>query len=298
MDISIVIVNYKVKEYIVTLINSIYKYSKSNIDFEIIIVDNNSNDGSVEYIKNKFDKIILIENQVNFGFSYGVNQGASIARGEFMLILNPDTLFVEDTLKSLIDISLKFKIFGAIGPKITFENGATQKSFWRFPTLLNTVLSLLRLDFLNLKKNYFKNKFKNITSVDSISGAAFFVPRELFISVDGFDENLFWMEDIDYCYRVKEKGYKVFFYPKTRIIHLKGKSSEKNFKVSISNQLISKIKYFNIHHKRLSALIIFYFVIIISIFKSMLLIPLIPFSRIYKKKFFAYLFTIRKIIFD
>ena len=153
MDISIVIVNYKVKEYIVTLINSIYKYSKSNIDFEIIIVDNNSNDGSVEYIKNKFDKIILIENQVNFGFSYGVNQGASIARGEFMLILNPDTLFVEDTLKSLIDISLKFKIFGAIGPKITFENGATQKSFWRFPTLLNTVLSLLRLDFLNLKKN-------------------------------------------------------------------------------------------------------------------------------------------------
>ena len=114
MDISIVIVSYNVKEYIISCIHSIYKHSQSNYNFEIVVVDNNSKDGSAERIKKEFPKVTLIENNHNAGFSRAVNQGSSISQGKFLLILNPDTLFVDDCLsKILVEAKIQKKI-GAI----------------------------------------------------------------------------------------------------------------------------------------------------------------------------------------
>ena len=295
MDISIVIVNYNVKEYIISCIHSIYKHSQSNYNFEIVVVDNNSKDGSTEKIKKDFPKVKLIENNYNAGFSKAVNQGSSISLGKFLLILNPDTMFVDDCLsKILIEADIKEK-FGVIGPRLISKNGKIQQSYWRDPTIISTILSLFHLDYFNYNKNYKDEKFENTKIVDSISGGAFFLPREIFTKLKGLNENLFWMEDIDFCIRLREKGYKVYYSPSIKIIHFKGKSSEKNYRVAISNQLISKIKFFRIHHSKLSAKIILAFILFVSLIKSFLIFFASPFSMSYRKKMFAYIYTIRSI---
>tara|TARA_Y100001935_G_scaffold254411_1_gene263386 strand:+ start:1560 stop:2456 length:897 start_codon:yes stop_codon:yes gene_type:complete len=295
MDISIVIVNYNVKEYIISCIHSIYKHSKSNYSFEIVVVDNNSKDGSVERIKKDFPKVKLIENNYNAGFSKAVNQGSSISIGKFLFILNPDTMFVNDCLsKMLIEAGFQEE-FGVIGPSLISKNGKIQQSYWRDPTVISTILSLFHLDNFNYNKNYKGEKFESIKIVDSISGGALFLPREIFTKLKGLNENLFWMEDIDFCIRLREKGYKVYYSSSIKIIHFRGKSSEKNYRVAISNQLISKIKFFRIHHSKISVKIILVCILFVSTIKSFLIFFASPFSTSYRKKMFAYLYTIRSI---
>ena len=295
MDISIVIVSYNVKKYIISCIDSIYKHSKSNYSFEIVIVDNNSIDATVESLSKKFPKISLIRNKYNAGFSSAVNQGVKICQGKLILILNPDTLFVEDSVKQLIEKSKNLKSFGALGPAIVDEKGALQQSFWRYPSVINTILSIFHLDFLNYKKNYRYKKFDKISNVETISGSAFLIPKMIFNKLNGFNENLFWMEDIDLCYRLDQLNYKTYYLPSTKVVHFSGKSAQTNYKVAISNQLLSKIKFFKIHHSNISSNIILISVLFVSAIKSLTIFFIAPFSIIYKKKMAAYLFTIRSI---
>ena len=148
MDIYIVIVNYNVKEYIISCIQSIYKHSKSNYSFEIVIVDNNSRDGTNDALIRDFPKISLIKNKYNAGFSCAVNQGVKICQGNYILILNPDILFIEDALGKLMNAASNQKKLGAIGPALVDKSGALQQSFWRNPSTINTLLSIFHLDIL------------------------------------------------------------------------------------------------------------------------------------------------------
>tara|TARA_Y100000768_G_scaffold311853_1_gene246463 strand:- start:864 stop:1769 length:906 start_codon:yes stop_codon:yes gene_type:complete len=296
MDISIVIVSYNVKEYIISCIDSIYKHSKSNYSFEIVIVDNNSKDDTLDSLNKNFPKISLIKNKYNAGFSFAVNQGVKKCKGKYILILNPDTLFVEDLLEKLIDKAKNQKALGAMGPAIVNDEGTVQQSYWRYPSVFNTLLSIFHLDLLNYKKNYKDKKFDKFSNVESISGAAFLIPRVLFNKLNGFNENLFWMEDIDLCYRLNQMNYKTYYLHSTKLVHFSGKSAATNYKVAISNQLLSKIKFFKIHHSRHSSLLILVSVLFISVVKSIIMLFIAPFSKIYRKKVAAYLFTIRSII--
>jgi GT2 family glycosyltransferase len=296
MDISIIIVSYNVREYIVSCIQSIYKHSKSNYSFEIIVVDNNSKDGTIDSLNKNFPNISLIKNSYNAGFSVGVNNGFKICKGKYILVLNPDTVFVEDTLDKLIDASNKQKEFGAIGPALISENGIMQQSIWRKPSLVNTLLSIFHLDFLNYKKNYRNYNFEDFSMVETISGAAFFFKRDIFVELNGLNEKLFWMEDIDFSMRLNKAGYKTYYFPLTKIIHFSGKSAKKNYKVAISNQLLSKVKFFRIHHSKMSANIILFSILAVSLIKSIIIFFIAPFSKIYRKKLNAYLFTIRSIL--
>ena len=297
MDISVIIVSYNVKEYIISCIHSIYKHSISKYRFEIIVVDNNSIDGSVAKIKKEFPEVVLIKNNNNIGFSRAVNQGARKSKAKYLFILNPDTLLLEDSLFKLKSEIENIDQFSAIGPCLVSENGYNQQSFWRDPTLINTIISISHLDYLNRIKNYKTKKIDNTSIVDSISGGAFFLQRKIFNKLKGFDENLFWMEDIDFCIRLRKIGNHIYYSPKTKIVHYSGKSVESNYKIAISNQLISKIKFFKTHHSKMSAIIILFFVLIISLIKSALLFIVSPFSRVYRKKLIAYLYTIRSILF-
>ena len=296
MDISIIIVSYNVREYIVSCIQSIYKHSKSNHSFEIIVVDNDSKDGTIDSIEKNFPNIPLIKNGYNAGFSAGVNDGFKICKGKYILVLNPDTVFVEDTLDKLINAAKNQKELCVLGPALINGNGTVQQSFWRKPSLLNTLLSIFHLDFLNYKKNYRNNDFDDLTMVETISGAAFFLKRDIFMELNGLNEKLFWMEDIDFSVRLNKAGYKTYYFPLTKIIHFSGKSAEKNYKAAISNQLLSKVKFFRIHHSILSANIILFSIFTVSLIKSIIIFFIIPFSRIYRKKLDAYLFTIRSIL--
>jgi len=295
MDISIIIVNYKVRDYIVSCIDSIYKHSSLKYKFEIIVIDNCSNDGSIEAIKDQFPEVSIIKNNINIGFAKAANQGAEIAKGKFFLILNPDTLFIEDTLFNIMS-SLEEGIEPAvIGPMLLSEFKKLQQSFWKKPTLINTILSLYHLDILNYKKNYSHKRIDEIFNVDSISGAVFFTQSKIFKLLRGFNENLFWMEDIDYCVRAKKLGYKIYYLPKVKVIHYQGRSIRRNIKVALSNQLLSKIKFFKIHHSRVSTFILFCAILFISIIKSILFLIISPFNSVYREKMMAYLYAIYSI---
>tara|TARA_Y100000768_G_C23951045_1_gene670233 strand:+ start:469 stop:1365 length:897 start_codon:yes stop_codon:yes gene_type:complete len=296
MDISIIIVSYNVKEYIVSCIQSIYKHSKSNHSYEIIVVDNDSKDGTIESLYKNFPNVQLIKNRFNAGYSIGVNKGFKICKGKYILVLNPDTIFVEDTLDKLINAARNQKELCALGPALIDEQGVMQQSFWRNPSLVNTLLGIFHLDFLNYKKNYRKNNFEDLLMVETISGAAFFLKRDIFMQLNGFNEKLFWMEDIDFSIRLNKAGYKTYYFPLTKIIHFSGKSAEKNYRVAISNQLLSKVKFFRIHHSIISANIILFSILTVSLIKSIIIFFMTPFSIMYRKKLDAYLFTIRSIL--
>ena len=182
-----------------------------------------------------------------------------------------------------------------IGPKITNEFGEIQRSYWNTPTLFSTILNLSNLQFII---NLFK-KIKNVIEpikVDTISGAAMFYQTSIIQKIGAFNENLFWDEDIDFCLRAEKKGYNVIFFPQTKLIHRKGKSALTNQKVAISNQVLSKIKFFQIHHSWISQFIIKNFCIIIIPLKIFFLLLISPFKPELLKKISAYFFTWKLLI--
>ncbi|MBT4635014.1 MAG: glycosyltransferase family 2 protein [Candidatus Marinimicrobia bacterium] len=296
IDISVIIVNYNVKEYIINCIDSIQNFTSEKLNYEIIVVDNASEDGSTEYIENNLPAIKLIKNADNIGFSRAVNQGVNMAQGEYLFLLNPDTKLVEDSLNILHSFISENPQIAAIGPKLINKSGKTQKSFWRKPTLINTLLSIYHLEIFNQKKNYGKRNMGETLAVDSISGGAFFVRGNLFNALNGFNENLFWMEDIDCCNRIRKQGFEIIYLPETKIIHFSGKSAEKNWTIAISNQLISKIKYFKLYHHTFEGFILKFAIYILVIAKCAYLTILSPLSRVSRKKRKAYFVTLKMMI--
>lgn len=253
MDISVIIVNYNVKELLEQCINSVFAASK-NLAVEIIIVDNNSFDGSIDYIKKKFTsefRIKIVENKTNTGFAKANNQGAAIAIGKYLLILNPDTILQEDTLTKSLGEYQKNEKSGALTCKLILPNGNLDLACRRsFPT---PSVALYRI--LGLSKVFPKNKTfgkYNLTflsedesyEVDSIVGAFMLIRKDIYESVKGFDEDYFmYGEDIDLCFRIKKKGFKNYYFAGTSIIHYKGESTKKS-SVSYVNNFYGAMQIF------------------------------------------------------
>jgi GT2 family glycosyltransferase len=181
-------------------------------------VDNNSQDGSVEMLKNDFgSKIKLILNNKNTGFGPANNQGAKLAKGEYLFLLNSDTIIKNNILLELEKFLSENKDVGIVAPKLFLEDGSEQPfAFGDYPRLL----SLIFEKFTKAPK-YLDNPFE----VEWVSGAALVIRKEIFDKVGGFDENFFmYFEDIDLCKRVREAGYKVMVNPLVNLTHLCGKS--------------------------------------------------------------------------
>ena len=235
MDLSIIIVNYNVKEFLQNLIHSIEKASL-NLTKEIIIVDNASDDGSVEFIREKFPQAILIANQKNLGFGKANNIGLKQASGKYILLINPDTLVAEDTFEKMIKFFESNPEAGLAGCKILNPDGSLQlacrRSFpgpWTsftkvtglsslFPN--NKVFARYNLTYLDENKTY---------EVDAISGSFMMMLKEVYAKVGGFDEQFFmYGEDLDLCYRIQKSGFKVYYVHSTQIIHYKGESTKRS----------------------------------------------------------------------
>ena len=235
MDLSIIIVNYNVKEFLQNLIHSIEKAS-SNLTKEIFIIDNASDDGSVDFINEKFPQVKLFANQKNLGFGKANNIGLKEATGEFILLINPDTIVAEDTFEKMIQFFKSDKNVGLAGCKILNPDGTLQlacrRSFpgpWTSFTKVTGLSSLFpnskifaryNLTFLDENQTY---------EVDAISGSFMMMRKEVYKKVGGFDEQFFmYGEDLDLCYRIQKNGYKVFYVHTTQIIHYKGESTKRS----------------------------------------------------------------------
>jgi len=232
MKISIIIVSYNVKDYIKQCIRSIFRSDISKDLFEIIIIDNDSYDGTVEDLKKSFANICVIENNLNEGFSRAVNKGIKKANGDFICLLNPDVIINENTFSTLLKYLENDKNIGCIGPKIINVDGTIQHSCKRsFPTPLNAIFRLFYLDRIFPKSSFF-GKY-NLTyldinkthKVDAISGAFMMFNKDIVKEVGLLDEDFFMFgEDIDFCYRIKNRGYNIIYTPDTEIMHYKGES--------------------------------------------------------------------------
>jgi GT2 family glycosyltransferase/lipopolysaccharide/colanic/teichoic acid biosynthesis glycosyltransferase len=234
-DVSIVIVNYNVKEYIVNLVTSI-EQSHGNLRTQIIIVDNNSTDGSVEYLNQKFPNIKVIANKDNVGFGKANNQGIAIAVGTYILLLNPDTLIKEDTLSVLFDHMQGHPNTAAAGCKLLNPDGTfAPESRRSVPTPLSALWKVLGLTSIFPKSKRFSDYYLGWMGEDDpgaipvLSGAFMFYRAETLKELGGFDERFFmYGEDIDLSYRTTQLGYQIDYVPSTSIIHYKGESTKKD----------------------------------------------------------------------
>lgn len=289
--ISYIIVSYNVKEYIVRTIQSIYDYS-SSFNFEIIVIDNASTDGTITALTELFPDVYIIQNKFNLGFSEANNQGFKIATGDYIFMLNPDAELKENTINILIEKANNHSNLYA--PFIENTDGSFQKSYWKTPTALSIFGEILFLNYLKKVRKNSKLLFKE-QSVECVSGAAMFFHRTLINKIGYLDPDLFWMEDTDYCFRIRKQGGNILYIPNAKVIHHIGKSSSKNQKIKISNQILSKIKFFKKHNLVFSFVfsILFSFILIIE---KIILFSIISFLPVSRKKIDAYLFTLKKFL--
>jgi hypothetical protein len=232
--LSIVIVNYNVKNLLKKCLESIFKYHKE-IEFEVTVVDNNSNDHSQEMLKTDFPQVQLIENKRNLGFSQACNQGIKESYGKYILLLNPDTELTPGGFKKMMDfMDLKPEV-GICGPRMMDQKGNLQFSCRSFPSYLTAISSsqsilnrILPDNFLS-KKYLLKEKNHSQTmEVDWVSGSCLLAKREMLEKVGLLDERFYmYVEDVDLCYRAKKSGFSVFYFPFVVVIHYIGKSTQK-----------------------------------------------------------------------
>lgn len=245
--LSIVILNYNTKELTSSCIESVLKQYYSQIkdnEFELIVVDNASTDGSQSLLSRK-KNIKVVKNSENYGFSKGCNIGAKKASGEYLLFLNSDTRVKDKGFLGMIDFLDKNLKIGVLGGKLLNKDNSQQASCGSFYNLLNVTVTLLGGERIGLVRR----KPKKIEDFDWVSGAAMMVRRDLFEKLNGFDEKLFmYMEDIEFCFRAKRSGFKVFFYPDVKIIHQELGSSNRRFAVV---NIYKGLSYFYKKHARL-----------------------------------------------
>ncbi len=227
IELSVIIVNYNTKKLLLDCLSSIFKQTK-DLSYEVIVVNNGSSDNAVEMVKKlRVKKLRVIENKENFGFAKANNQGIKIAKGEWILLLNPDTKIVDNALKKLVDFAKAQPRLGVVGPRLLNKDGTFQPSTAPFFTLFNVFLWLFTKDrFLYSSPSCQKQ-------VDWVMGSAFLVNRRLIEKVGLLDERFFmYIEEQEWCYRIKKSGWQVWFYPGAEIFHLvRGSSPEGKQKV-------------------------------------------------------------------
>src|SRR3990167_7786600 len=233
VDLSIIIVSFNTRDLTIECIRSIVRTVKKN-SYEIIVVDNNSEDDSVsEILKLKLANLKLIQNKENVGFSRANNIGVKEARGRFVLFLNTDTVVYENTIDGVVEFMDHNKDAGAATCFVRLPSGRLDDASHRgFPTPWRALSHFSSLSKLFKKSKIFAGyslghlDLNKTHEVDALAGAFMLVRREAGEQVRWWDEDFFlYGEDIDFCYRLKEKGWKVMFLPKVSVLHYHGISS-------------------------------------------------------------------------
>jgi GT2 family glycosyltransferase len=234
MTLSVVVVNYNVKYFLEQCLISIFK-SMKGIDGEVFVVDNASADGSCQMVKQRFPNVILIENKDNFGFSYANNQAIRVAKGDFVLLLNPDTVVEEDTFSKCIEFMHQHPNAGSLSVKMIDGKGKfLPESKRAMPSPMVSFYKIFGLSRLFPRSKIFGRYHlghlnENEThEIEILPGAFMFMRKEALNKAGLLDEDFFmYGEDIDLSYRIIKNGYKNYYFPETTIIHYKGESTKK-----------------------------------------------------------------------
>ncbi len=262
-DLSIIIVSWRVKDLLKQCLESIFEHT-SQINFEVIVIDNDSGDGTVEMAGQSFPQVKLIANKINLGFAKANNLGIKKSSGKYLLLLNPDTKLKDNSLKKVIDFLDTNSKVGVLGCKLLNHDLTLQASVRRFPKFLDHLVMMFKLHHLFPLKKYLAKDFNynKTAEVDQVMGAFFVISRKVFEQVGYLDEKYYiWFEEVDYCKRVKKAGYQILFFSQVSIIHYGGQSFRQLF--NLKKQWIynkSRLRYIAKHQNPF----IYFIVLILS----------------------------------
>ncbi len=288
--LTVVIVNWNVRDALRACVQSLERHPASRHPQRIIVVDNASTDDSVAMLRAEFPAVHLVTSARNLGYGGGNNLGLAcaeqldaeagqpaLAQARYFLILNPDTEVTPGALDALLDYADAHPDAGIIGPQLRYADGAPQSSRRRFPTLATALFESTWLQPLAprrlLDRYYMRDRRDDETcDVDWVVGAAMLARREAYLQAGGFDEQTFFMysEEIDWCRRIKQAGWRVVYHPQAVIVHHEARSSAQ---VSARRMIYfntSKVRYFARHHGPLQAGVLR--VALLSLFAEQLLL--------------------------
>lgn len=253
IDISIIIVSWNVRDFLNRCLGSIYR-NPSGVNFEVIVVDNGSSDGSAGMVKSGFPLLRLIEEKENLGFAGANNVALKEASGRYVLFLNPDTEVFADTLQRMSESMDAHPDWSALACKLIFSDGTLQPSCRHFPSLFTDLMENLYLDWLFPRSpifNYYRMgswPHDSLRRVDVPYGACLMARRSVLDTVGPMDERFFmYYDEIDLCRRIKKSGGSVWYIPTISVIHHSNKSSDQ-VPVEVARwKCNSKILYFKKH---------------------------------------------------
>ncbi|MBU1131155.1 glycosyltransferase family 2 protein [Patescibacteria group bacterium] len=246
IDLTVIIVGWKVKDSLKNCLVSIFQET-SKINLEVIVVDNASCDETVEMVAEDFPKVALISNLHNRGFARAVNQGLKQARGRYVLLLNPDTIIVDQALDRMAAFMDSRPEAGIAGCRLLNGDKSLQPSVRKFPSFWGQLAMMFKLHHLIKLNSYLMTGFnyQKEGEVDQVMGAFFMINRKVMETIGLFDEQYhLWFEEVDYCFRAKKHGFKVIYTPQAQIIHLGGQSFAQTYRIKSQwNFSKSRLRY-------------------------------------------------------
>jgi GT2 family glycosyltransferase len=247
-QLSIIILSYNTKELIKACLHSVFSQVKG-VSFEVIVVDNASSDDSISMIKKEFKKVNLIESKKNLGFGNGINLGEKEAKGEYLLFLNSDAEIQEDVFDRMITFMNTDEKIGILGGKLVNLDGSMQRSYSNFYGIKDIAILLFGRE--KVEMSLLGNDVQK--QVDWVSGGCMFIRKSLFDAIQGFDPKIFmYIEDMEICFRVRQLGYKIYYYPDFVVKHVGYGSSNREFAIT---NIYKGLVYFYKKHKSASELL-------------------------------------------
>lgn len=256
IKLSIIIVNYNTRVILDECIGSILK-NPFHENFEVIVIDNASSDGSVEFIRQKYPSVMLLVNEKNLGFAGANNRGVKTARGKYILLLNSDAEVLDGSLDKMFDYMETNPSVGIVGPKLIGAGGKIIQMSWGWlPTILKELLQkiftpehIFKYEFLQLMVKFLERKQRE---VELVSGACMFIRKEVLNSVGLLDENFFlYFEEPDFCMRVHNAGWKIIFLPDVEVIHKLGQTMKKIGKETLITYRKSQLYFYKRNSSKL-----------------------------------------------
>ena len=253
-DVSVIIVSYNSGHLLPRTLAAL-QAGCGQLRLQVVVVDNASRDRSVEFLKQEFPNVELIENKTNLGFGRANNQAMSRARGRYILLLNPDAFVSPDTLPKTVSFMDRHPRSGVLGVKLVDENGRVQPSAFRFPTPWNIFLNASRFDRLIGRSSLTKQDDGGSHPCDWVRGCFYLIRREVIETTGLFDPRYFlYYEEVDHCRSLRGTAWEVTYYPSVAVTHIGGESAKLDGGVLDGSQQISalhaesELLYFRKHH--------------------------------------------------
>jgi len=251
VDVSVIVVSWNTRDLLKQCLQSVYETAEE-LALEVIVVDNDSSDGSPEMVRECFSQVRLVENRENVGFARANNQALAVSSGRYVLLLNSDARLLADTLRTLGDLAESEPQAGVVGAQLSNVEGSFQASHTPFPNLWQEFLILSGMGRVLCGRWYPSRgpeEERGPQIVDLVEGACMLIRRGAFEDAGGFDEGYFmYAEEVDLCYTMRERGWQVWYQPAARVIHLGGGSSQNRQTQREGHLYHSRVRFFRKHY--------------------------------------------------